>query len=57
MILTSSVEAERVFFAAGLFLTELRTRMGDQTMEKLIFLRFRLLALSKDSNINMNRKL
>ena len=40
MITPTSVEAERVFSAAGLFLIKLRTRMGDQTLDKLIFLRF-----------------
>ena len=29
----TSVEAKRVFSAAGLFLPKLRTRMGDQTLE------------------------
>ena len=55
VITPTSVEAERVFSAAGIFLTKLRTRMGDQILDKLIFLRFHLLSLSKDTNINKNR--
>ena len=31
----TSVEAKRVFSAAGLFLLKLRTKMGDQTLDKL----------------------
>ena len=58
MIPPTSVEEERVFSATGLFLPKLRTRMGDQTLDKLIyFLRFHILSLSKVTNINMNRKL
>ena len=35
----TSVEAERVFSAGGLFLTKLRSRMSDKTLDKLIFLK------------------
>ena len=36
----TSVEAERVFSAAGLYFTKLRTRMSDRTIDRLIFLKF-----------------
>ena len=36
----TSVEAERVFSAGGLYLTKLRSRMSDETLDKLIFLKF-----------------
>ena len=35
----TSVEAERVFSAGGLFLTKLRSSMSDKTLDKLIFLK------------------
>lgn len=35
----TSVEAERAFSAAGLFLTKLRSRLGDQSIDTLCFLR------------------
>ena len=35
----SSIEAERSFSAAGLFITKLRTRLGDNTINNLFFLR------------------
>jgi hypothetical protein len=35
----TSVEAERVFSATGLFITKLRTRLDDNTVDKLCFLR------------------
>ena len=35
----TSVEAERVFSAGGLFLTKLRSSMSDSTLDKLIFLK------------------
>ena len=35
----TSVEAERAFSAAGLFMTKLRTRMDDQCIDMLCFLR------------------
>ena len=35
----TSVEAERVFSAGGLFLTKLRSSMSDNTLDKLIFLK------------------
>ena len=56
MIPPTSVEAERVFSAAVFFLTKFRTRMRDQTLDKLIFLIFHLSSLSKDTHINENRK-
>ena len=40
----TSVESERVFSAAGLFLTKLRTRMGDSTIDMLLFMKARLTA-------------
>ena len=36
----TSVEAERVFSVTGLFLTKLRTRLSDVTLDKLIFLKY-----------------
>ena len=56
MIPPTSVEAEHVFSAAVFFLTKFRTRMRDQTLDKLIFLIFHLSSLSKDTHINENRK-
>ena len=35
----TSVEAERSFSAAGYFLSKLRTRMGENTLNALCFLR------------------
>ena len=35
----TSVEAEHVFSAGGLFLTKLRSSMSDSTLDKLIFLK------------------
>jgi hypothetical protein len=46
----TSVEAERVFSAAVLFLTKLRSRMFDMTLDKLVFLKF-YLSLKKDKVI------
>ena len=43
----TSVEAERVFSAGGLFLTKLRSRMSDTTLDKLMFLKF-FFALKKE---------
>ena len=41
----TSVEAERAFSTAGLFLTKIRTRMGDDTLNMLQFLKSRLTSL------------
>ena len=38
----TSVEAERAFSVAGRFLTKLRNRMGDDTLDTLVFLNHRL---------------
>ena len=38
----TSVESERVFSAAGLFLTKLRSRMSDITIDMLLFMKARL---------------
>ena len=38
-IVPTSVEAERAFSAAGLFVTKLRTRMSDTMIDCLCFLR------------------
>ena len=38
----TSVEAERSFSAAGLFLTKLRMGIKDQTLDRLGFMRRRL---------------
>ena len=45
----TSVEAERVFSAGGLFLTKLRSRMSDSTLDKLIF--FKLFFALKNEHI------
>ena len=45
-VLPTSVEAERVFSAGGLFLTKLRSSMSDKTLDKLIFFKL-LFALKK----------
>ena len=39
----TSVEAERAFSAAGLFITKIRARLGDEAIDKLCFLRHHLL--------------
>ena len=36
----TTVEAERVFSAAGLFFTKLRTSLSDRSIDRLMFLRF-----------------
>ena len=36
----TSVEAERVFSAGGLFLAKLHSRISDSTLVKLMFLKF-----------------
>ena len=36
----TSVEAERTFSASGLFLTKLRCRLSDASLDMLIFLKF-----------------
>ena len=36
----TSVEAERVFSASGLYLTKIRCRMSDSTLDMLMFLKF-----------------
>ena len=38
-ILPTSVESERSFSAAGLFVTKIRSRLGDSTLNVLVFLR------------------
>ena len=35
----SSVTSERAFSAAGLFSTKIRSRLGDSTLNSLVFLR------------------
>ena len=35
----TSVEAERVFSAAGLFITKIRARLNDEAIDSLCFLR------------------
>ena len=35
----SSIEAERVFSSANLFVTKLRNKMSDSTLDNLVFLR------------------
>ena len=41
-IQATSVEAERVFSTAGLFLTKIRNRMSDTTLDNFIFMKSRL---------------
>ena len=43
----TSVEAERVFSAAGLFITKIRTKLSDATVDSLCFMRKYLLSLKK----------
>ena len=43
----SSTEAERQFSAAGLFLTKLRCRLSDNSIDMLCFLRAYFLSLEK----------
>ena len=43
----TSVEAERVFSAAGLFITKIRTRLNDEAIDSLCFLRRHFLNLKK----------
>ena len=38
----TSVESERVFSRAGLFLTKIRNRMSDLVLDRLVFMRARL---------------
>ena len=38
----TSVQSERAFSAAGLFLTKLRMNMKDQTLDRLVFMLQRL---------------
>ena len=38
----TSVEAERCFSVAGLFLTKLRNRMSDITIDNLVFMKHQL---------------
>ena len=38
--LSTSVETDQVFSAGGLFLTKLRTKLSDMSLDKLMFLRF-----------------
>ena len=35
----TSVESERAFSAAGLFITKIRSRLGDDTLDSLCFLK------------------
>lgn len=35
----TSVESERAFSAAGLFATKIRSRLGDETLDALCFLK------------------
>ena len=41
----NSVEAERVFSASGLFLTKLRSKLSDHSIDMLVFLKFYLARL------------
>ena len=42
-LLPSSVEAERCFSAAGLYITKLRSRLSDEMIDSLCFMRAQLL--------------
>lgn len=46
----TSVEAERCFSAAGLFVTKLRTSLKDETIDMLCFLRSHFMSLSLSDN-------
>ena len=43
LIPPTSVEAERVFSASGLFMNKLRCRLSDTSLDMLIFLKFHFL--------------
>ena len=43
----TSVEAERAFSAAGMFVTKLRSRLSEKTIDALIFLRKKTLVATK----------
>ena len=45
----TSVEPERVFSSAGLFLTKLRTRTSDGTLDRMVFMKARLLKCDQRS--------
>ena len=49
----SSVEAEKCFSAAGLFVTKLRTSLNDETIDLLCFLRSYLLQKQNGHEINV----
>lgn len=44
----SSVESERLFSTAGQILSELRNRLSDENVEKLLYLHHNLLLLNFD---------
>ena len=43
----SSVESERAFSTTGFFMTKLRTRMSDENLGMLMYLKFHFLALQR----------
>ena len=45
----TSVEAERAFSAVGLFVTKLRTSLGDSTIDALLTLRSHFLSCQNDN--------
>lgn len=54
----TSVEPERAFSAAGLFCTKVRSRLGDDTLDALSFLRsyFKNQIVKKKINLSLSSK-
>ena len=48
----TSVEAERVFSAAGLFVTKLRCNLSDSTLDMLMFLKFYFMRRNGNSSMS-----
>ena len=47
----TSVEAERAFSASGLFVTKIRSRLSDKTLDILVFLKFYFMYRSNVGNV------
>ena len=46
----TSVEAERVYYTSGLFLTKLRSKLSDHTIDMLVFLKFYFVRLQLEDD-------
>ena len=46
----TSLEADRVFYASGLFLTKLRSKLTDHTIDMLVFLKFYFAGLQLEAD-------